>query len=82
MCPLDKMLAERNIDTVIIAGVLTNICCESSARDAATLGYKVIMVADANAARSDEEHASALYNVLRNFGDVRMTDDLIATLTG
>jgi hypothetical protein len=38
------------------------------------------MVVDANAARSDEEHQSALYNILRNFGDVRMSDDLIATL--
>jgi nicotinamidase-related amidase len=71
------MLRERGIDTVLITGVLTNICCESSARDAATLGFRVVMVADANAARSDEEHQSALYNILRNFGDVRTSDDLI-----
>jgi len=77
-CELPELLSERGIDTVLITGVLTNICCESSARDAATLGYKVIMVADACAARTDEEHRSALYNVLRNFGDVRMSGDLIA----
>jgi nicotinamidase-related amidase len=77
-CPLPQLLTERGIDTVLIAGVLTNICCESSARDAADFGYKVVMVADACAARTDEEHRSALYNVLRNFGDVRMSDDLIA----
>ena len=81
-CPLPEMLAERGIDTVMIAGVLTNICCESSARDAAARAYRVIMVADANAARSDAEHQSALYNILRNFGDVRMTDDLISVLGG
>lgn|GEM_PF-2620011 len=40
----------------------------------------MVMVADANAARSDEEHQSALYNVLRNFGDVRLTSDLIDVL--
>lgn len=80
LCPLPEMLVERDIDTVMITGVLTNICCESSARDAATRGYRVIMVADANAARSDEEHQAALYNILRNFGDVRMTDDLMAVL--
>jgi nicotinamidase-related amidase len=78
MCPLPDLLNERGIDTVLITGVLTNICCESSARDAWTLGYKVVMVADACAARTDEEHRSALYNVLRNFGDVRMSDDLVA----
>ena len=76
-CRLPDLLNQRGIDTVLITGVLTNICCESSARDAATLGYKVVMVADACAARTDEEHRSALYNVLRNFGDVRMSDDLI-----
>lgn len=80
LCPLPDLLRERGIDTVMIAGVLTNICCESAARDASALGYRVIMVADANAARSDEEHQSALYNVLRDFGDVRMTDDLVGVL--
>ncbi|MCG8696336.1 MAG: cysteine hydrolase [Minwuiales bacterium] len=80
MSPLPDMLAGRGVDTVVIAGVLTNICCESSARDAASLGYRVIMVADANAARSDEEHRSALYNILRNFGDVRFAEDLIALI--
>jgi nicotinamidase-related amidase len=78
-CALPDLLTERGIDTVLITGVLTNICCESSARDAWTLGYKVVMVADACAARTDEEHRSALYNVLRNFGDVRMSDDLVAS---
>ncbi len=80
-CLLPDLLRARGIDTVLITGVLTNICCESSARDAATLGFRVIMVADANAARSDEEHQSALYNVMRNFGDVRTSDDLIACYT-
>lgn len=81
-CPLPEMLAERGIDTVMITGVLTNICCESSARDAAARAYRVIMVADANAARSDAEHQSALYNILRNFGDVRMTEDVLSTFGG
>jgi len=75
--PLPDLLNARGIDTVLIAGVLTNVCCESSARDAMTLGYRVIMVSDANAARSDEEHRSALYNVMRNFGDVRDSNSLI-----
>ena len=77
---MPDMLAQQGVDTVMISGVLTNLCCESSARDAAALAYRVSMVADANAARSDEEHQAALYNILRNFGDVRMTDDLIAVI--
>lgn len=78
--PLPDLLAERGIDTVIITGVLTNICCESSARDAFTRGYKVIMPPDACAARTDAEHQAALYNVLRGFGDVRAVESLLTAV--
>jgi nicotinamidase-related amidase len=81
-CALPELLAARGIDTVLITGVLTNICCESSARDAMTRGFRVVMVADANAARSDEEHQAALYNVMRNFGDVRTSADLVTAFAG
>lgn len=47
---LPSLLTERDIDIVLIAGTVTNVCCESSTRDASTLGYRVIMLADANAA--------------------------------
>jgi nicotinamidase-related amidase len=49
-CELAERLHERDIDTVLITGTVANICCESSARDASTRGYRVIMVADGNAA--------------------------------
>ncbi|MFI9724384.1 isochorismatase family protein [Streptomyces sp. NPDC052396] len=76
-CPLPGLLEQRGIDTVLITGTVTNVCCESSARDASTLGYRVIMVADANAARRDEDHNAALYTIYRTFGDVRPTADLL-----
>ena len=47
--PYADLLTERGVDTVLVAGTVTNVCCESSARDASTLGYRVVMVADANA---------------------------------
>ena len=68
------------IDTVLIAGTMTNVCCEASARDAMMDGFKTILVADANAARSDAEHLSALVNVVQFFGDVRATDELLEIL--
>lgn len=70
-CPLPSLLAERAITTVLITGTVTNVCCESSARDASTLGYRVIMVADANAAVRDQDHNATLHTVYRSFGDVR-----------
>jgi nicotinamidase-related amidase len=79
-CVLPEMLADRGVDSVLIAGTVTNVCCESSARDASTLGYRVIMLADANAARRDEDHNASLYTVYRTFGDVRPVDDVIELL--
>lgn len=78
--PLPAALAARDIDTVLITGAVTNVCCESSARDAKTLGYRVVMVADANAARRDEDHNASLYTVYRSFGDVRTTEDVIGLI--
>lgn len=78
--PLPAALEARGIDTVLITGTVTNVCCESSARDARTLGYRVLMVADANAARRDEDHNASLYTVYRSFGDVRATKDVIGLI--
>ncbi|MFJ9773143.1 isochorismatase family protein [Kitasatospora sp. NPDC101157] len=75
--PLPELLAERGIGTVLVTGTLTNVCCESSARDAATTGLRVLMIADANAARRDQDHNAALHTIYRSFGDVRTTDEAL-----
>ena len=64
-------------EAVLITGTVTNICCESSTRDASATGYRVIMVADANAARCDQDHSAALHNFYRSFGDVRSTSEVL-----
>jgi ureidoacrylate peracid hydrolase len=74
---IDAQLKSRGIDTVLITGTATNVCCESSARDAMMLDYRVIMLSDANATWTDEEHASTLNSFLLFFGDVMTTDDAI-----
>lgn len=80
-CELSEELRTRGIDTVLIAGTVANVCCESSARDASTLGYRVIMVADANAAGSDDELNASLRTVYRSFGDVRPSVELFELLS-
>jgi ureidoacrylate peracid hydrolase len=77
---IDQILRGFGIDTVVITGTLTNVCCESSARDAMMLNYKVVFVSDANAALSDAEHNATLGTILRVFGDVATTDETIARL--
>ena len=78
---IDAQLKARGIDTVVIVGTLTNVCCESSARDAMMLNYRVVFVSDANAALSDAEHNATLATICRVFGDVVTTDEAIGRLT-
>lgn len=78
---LPETLRARNIDTVLIAGTLSNVCCESSARDAMMSNFKTLMISDASAALTDFEHIAALTNVFQVFGDVQTTDEVIALLS-
>jgi len=77
---IDARLKARGIDTVMITGTATNVCCESTARDAMLLDYKVIMLSDGNATLTDEEHAGALNTFMMFFGDVMSTDEAITRL--
>jgi nicotinamidase-related amidase len=78
-CDLRECLIARGIDTVLIAGAVSNVCCEASARDAHSCGFRVVMLADANIGKMDE-HRAALAAVYRNFGDVRTVDETVALL--
>jgi nicotinamidase-related amidase len=77
---LHERLQERGFDTALITGTVTNVCCESSARDAMMMNYKVVMVTDANAAMTMEEHRASLLSFYSIFGDVMDTDFLISRL--
>lgn len=77
---LETNLESLGIDTLLIAGTKTNICCESTARDAMMLGYKVVMVEDCCAALSDDEHLGALESIIQQFGDVRTSSEVIEIL--
>ena len=77
---LDSILRGRGIDTLIVVGTATNVCCESTARDAMMLNYKVFFVSDANACRTDEEHNATLAILLMMFADVRSTDEMVNLL--
>lgn len=74
---LDQILKDRGIENLVVTGTATNMCCESSARDAMMLGYRAMMVFDANAARYDDDHLAGLTSFWQSFGDVRTTDDII-----
>jgi ureidoacrylate peracid hydrolase len=77
---LHEILQARGIDTLIITGTATNVCCESTARDAMQMNYKVIFVADGNAAFTDAEHNATLNNMAGLFADVMTTEEVVGAL--
>jgi ureidoacrylate peracid hydrolase len=77
---VERVLRGMGVDTVLIAGTKTNVCCESSARDAMMLDFKVVLVEDCCAALSDDEHRAALENVIQQFGDVMTAEEVLARL--
>jgi ureidoacrylate peracid hydrolase len=79
-CDLEDALRVRHIDTVIVTGTLTNVCCESTARDAMQRNYRVVFVTDGNAAKSDAEHNATLGNLAVVFADLRTAAETIALI--
>ena len=81
-CDLDPLLRARGVDTVLITGTLTNVCCESSARDAMMLDYRTVMVSDACASTSAQEHDASMAAFYATFGDVMDTAFILSRLAG
>ena len=79
---LHAILQARGIDTLIITGTATNVCCESTARDGMMMNYKVLFVADGNATHTDDEHNATLTAMANCFADVLSTDEVVALITG
>jgi ureidoacrylate peracid hydrolase len=79
-CNIADVLRARGIDTILVTGTVTNVCCESTARDAMMLNFRTIMVTDGNAAVTDEDHNNSLAAFYLTFGDIMSTGELIACL--
>ena len=77
---LERVLRNLGIDTMLIAGTKTNVCCESTARDAMMLDFKVVLVSDCCAALSDEEHRANLETHIQQYGDVATADEALEWL--
>jgi len=78
---LERVLRGLGVDTLLIAGTKTNVCCESTARDAMMLDFKVVLVSDCCAALSDEEHRATLETHIQQFGDVATADEALKLLS-
>ncbi len=77
---LDTALRALGVTDLVFVGISTNMCVDTTARDAADRGYRCILVADACAAAKEEYHRFALLNFQRLFGRVATTAELLAEL--
>lgn len=77
---LHAQLQSRGVDTVLVVGTATNVCCECTARDAMMLNYRTVMVSDGCSAFTEQEHAASLDGFLFSFGDVQTSAEVIAAL--
>jgi len=77
---LERVLRNLAVDTVLVAGTKTNVCCDSTARDAMMLDFKSVLVSDCCAALSDDEHLATLETFIQQFGDVMSADEVLASI--
>ena len=79
--PLDRTLRNLGITTLVMTGVATNFCVETTAREAVAYGYDIILVRDGTATFDPEGHQATLKVITTGFGEVMSTDEVLALLT-
>ncbi len=74
---LETILRCLKIEDLVIAGIMTNMCCESTTRDAYFRDYRIKFLADATGTVSEEMHLASLLNLAYGFADVTTTEEII-----
>jgi len=77
---LDETLQNLEINDVVICGVTSNCCCETTAREAFVRDYRVFFVADATATINEELHLASLNNLAYGFAYVVNTEGICQSL--
>jgi ureidoacrylate peracid hydrolase len=74
---LDPLLRAQRVDNLIFTGITSNVCVESTARDAYMHDYHVVVVSDLTATYAQEPHDATLQNIRRAFGRVVTSAEII-----
>ena len=77
---IDQLLRNLQIETLIVTGMATDMCVETTARDAADRGYNVIVLEDAVATFFEEHHNAALSALARVYTQVWSTDQALSRM--
>ena len=78
---LEQTLHERNISQLVICGVMTNVCCDTTARSAFVRGFEVFFTVDGTATYSEDHHVSTLTNLAYGFAVPVLLDELFLILS-
>lgn len=77
---LETVLRVLKIEDIVVSGIMTNMCCESTARDAYYRDLRVFFLADGTGAVNEEMHLASLLNLSFGFAYVTTTDEVIKQL--
>ncbi len=77
---LETVLRCLKVEDMVIAGVMTNLCCESTARDAYFRDFRVFFLADGTGSITEEMHMASLLNLAFGFSWVTDVDTVLAQL--
>jgi isochorismate hydrolase len=79
---LEKLLREKGVSQVIICGVMTHLCCETTARSAFTRGFEVFFPVDGTATYNLAFHRASLTNLAHGFANIVLMKDIAAVIRG
>ncbi len=74
---LESILRYADCRTIIICGLMTHLCCESTARSAFVRGFEVIMPIDCTASYNKRFHLSSMYNLAHGFAVITRTKEIL-----
>jgi bifunctional isochorismate lyase/aryl carrier protein len=75
---LEQVLHAKKVDQVIVTGVMTHLCCETTARSAFTRGFSVFFTIDGTATYTEAFHRATVLNLAHGFAVPILTEELLA----
>ncbi len=79
---LETVLRCLKVEDLVVSGIMTNLCCESTARDAYYRDYRVFFLADGTGSINEEMHRASLLNLAFGFAFVTTADEILSELRG
>jgi len=79
--PLEAELQQRGVTQVVISGVMTHLCCETTARSAFVRGFQVFFLVDGTATYNQEFHRASLLNLSHGFATLSLVSEVLASVS-